>query len=233
VNFDQQAAAFRWRDVDIFWVLFFYAMIVLGFLLVQSFFLGSAALDDLVDRPVLFLIEELVDTLALALVPCFVVLKVYDARLGDIGITPKRLTLHMPIGVILGGLLFALAAVFAALIEKLFDVSGVHPYFTLFQGSTSLGAKAVILASLLLLGPISEEIFFRGFAYGVLRRNHGKVVATIGSATLFAAVHFSMASFLVVLLMGIILAAAFERTSSLSAPIAAHSVFNLFAISIG
>jgi membrane protease YdiL (CAAX protease family) len=88
-------------------------------------------------------------------------------------------------------------------------------------GFLTLGAAAVIVA------PITEEILFRGFLYGTLRRYAGPLVAILGSALIFASLHETQ-TFLPILVIGALLAFLYERTGSLIAPIAAHAVNNLY-----
>jgi membrane protease YdiL (CAAX protease family) len=79
------------------------------------------------------------------------------------------------------------------------------------------------------LVPIGEEMFFRGFVYGTLRR-WGVVAATILSALFFGAVHQQIVHFLPIVILGVILAVLYERTGSLLPAMVVHAVNNLVAV---
>lgn len=78
------------------------------------------------------------------------------------------------------------------------------------------------------LVPVGEEVFFRGFVYGTLRR-WGVVSATVLSALFFAAVHQQVVHFLPIAVLGAVLAALYERTGSLVPAVVVHAVNNLVA----
>ena len=79
------------------------------------------------------------------------------------------------------------------------------------------------------LVPIGEEMFFRGFVYGTLRR-WGVAAAAVLSALFFAAVHQQVVHFLPIALLGVILAVLYERTGSLLPAVIVHAANNLVAV---
>jgi hypothetical protein len=81
-----------------------------------------------------------------------------------------------------------------------------------------------------LIGPLGEEIFFRGFAYTAFRRRFGPAAAAVASAALFAVVHLNPMALIPIFLMGLVLAVLYERTGTLAAPFALHAVNNTFAV---
>jgi membrane protease YdiL (CAAX protease family) len=95
------------------------------------------------------------------------------------------------------------------------------------------------LASLLLIvvaAPISEEIFFRGFVFGGLRRAMPWVVAAVASSVVWGVFHFTgPASWGVVLqlsIFGVALAWLYERTGSIWPAIVVHAINNALAFGI-
>lgn len=86
-----------------------------------------------------------------------------------------------------------------------------------------------ILPSLLLVGvfaPLSEELYFRGFVYPVLRSRIGVAWGIILTACFFGGLHFDMVRFLPLSLGGVFLAFFCERTGSLYPSLIAHSTWN-------
>jgi uncharacterized protein len=77
-----------------------------------------------------------------------------------------------------------------------------------------------------LIGPIVEELVFRGFLYRAWRDAWGWVWAAIASATVFGLFHGIVVP---QLLSGIVLVVAMRRTGSMRTNIYAHALFNLLA----
>ena len=85
-----------------------------------------------------------------------------------------------------------------------------------------------------MLGPIAEEIFFRGIIYGFLRR-WGAIIATIFSTLIFVFTHPIVGHLPVTQLVGgIVFAIAYEKEQNLMVPITIHCLGNLsiFSLSI-
>jgi len=78
-----------------------------------------------------------------------------------------------------------------------------------------------------ILGPVAEELFFRGILYGFLRR-WGVIVAIVFSTLIFVLCHPINSGILVTrLLGGILFAVAYETSGSLIVPITIHGLGNL------
>lgn len=97
-------------------------------------------------------------------------------------------------------------------------------------------AAALIGVLVVVAAPVSEEIFFRGFLFGGLRRGLPFVVAAIVSAVIFGAFHYTGPSSLTVLpqlaILGLALAWIYERTGSIYPTIAVHAINNALAFVI-
>jgi hypothetical protein len=94
------------------------------------------------------------------------------------------------------------------------------------------GDPTVILVAFLLVAPVAEEVFFRGVAYNAWERERGPLVAVLGSAALFAAIHGSLFAFVPIFALGVTLAMLYRRTRSLAATIAMHAGFNTISVAI-
>lgn len=88
----------------------------------------------------------------------------------------------------------------------------------------------VTLLGVGIVGPIIEEIFFRGFLYGGLRKRLGVLGAMIGSTLFFTALHFTIDQFIPIFFLGLFLAWLYERTGSLFPGIFLHITNNSFAV---
>jgi membrane protease YdiL (CAAX protease family) len=101
----------------------------------------------------------------------------------------------------------------------------------LFQEQRPLVLGLTVLLACL-VGPVAEEFFFRGVLYAALRRRAARWAAMLISGALFSLVHTNLLGFLPILLLGCLLADAYERTGSLAGPMAIHIAHNTFLMSL-
>ena len=88
---------------------------------------------------------------------------------------------------------------------------------------------------IVVLAPISEEIFFRGFFFGALRTRLTLWPAAAISATVFGLLHLSSGDLSVVpplIVLGLLLAWLYEYNGSLGPPIMLHMINNAIAYSV-
>lgn len=103
-----------------------------------------------------------------------------------------------------------------------------HPLVNVFleeeERSPWLVSYSVFLA--IVIGPILEEVFFRGFCYPIFKKQFGIKLGMVISATLFAAIHANVFAFFPILILGVALAYVYEYRKSLYAPIFIHIFHN-------
>ena len=80
--------------------------------------------------------------------------------------------------------------------------------------------------AIVFMAPVAEEIFFRGFIFGALRRYMNLPLAGLISGTLFAMAHGDPGLVLPFAGVGLVLAYVYEKSGSLFASIGVHFVFN-------
>ena len=80
----------------------------------------------------------------------------------------------------------------------------------------------------LIVAPVAEELLFRGVLYQALKQRGRPFAAVAITAFLFAMIHFYPVGFLTLILLAVLLVAAYERTKNLLAPILLHAFFNSF-----
>jgi uncharacterized protein len=100
------------------------------------------------------------------------------------------------------------------------------------QSSNIIGAIAVGLA-VIVVAPVTEELFFRGFFYRALRSRMRIVWAVLIDSLVFASIHVQYIGtpevFLVIGVFAAIACLVYEKTGSIFACIAIHAVFNTVA----
>ena len=88
----------------------------------------------------------------------------------------------------------------------------------------------LLILAAVILGPMAEELIFRGMIYERMRHYLSVPLSIVLSALLFGLYHANMIQFIYTSLMGILLAFYYEKSGSLPACIAAHMAMNAFAV---
>ncbi|HUL37004.1 MAG TPA: type II CAAX endopeptidase family protein [Thermodesulfobacteriota bacterium] len=96
---------------------------------------------------------------------------------------------------------------------------------TIKTSGTSMDLPFYFLVAVL-LGPVVEEVIYRGIFYSPYRKKYGPAKAIIITSVFFSMAHYALPSFL----FSLLLAALYEKTESIIPPIIAHSIHNLLVI---
>ncbi|WP_353048227.1 type II CAAX endopeptidase family protein [Planococcus sp. ISL-110] len=131
----------------------------------------------------------------------------------------------------LGFLLLLIGQSIAALIEM--KVLGIDPGSENTASLVNI-AEAVPLAivSIVLFGPILEELVFRRVLFGSLNQTTNFFFATAISALVFALIHFDFTHLLLYFTTGLILAFLYQKTKRIITPIIAHICLNGYVMLI-
>jgi len=76
------------------------------------------------------------------------------------------------------------------------------------------------------IGPICEEIFFRGFLYKALRGKLNIGISIIAGSVIFSLLHVDPIGFVPIFILSIMLSYMYEKTGSLVVPITGHIIHN-------
>jgi membrane protease YdiL (CAAX protease family) len=98
----------------------------------------------------------------------------------------------------------------------------------IFRSFRQPGEIFSFLVQAVLISPLIEEIFFRGFLLSFLKNYTSTWLAIVLSAGVFAFVHLNLGSVIQLWLLGIVLGVAYENGGSLLLPFGIHAFFNLF-----
>lgn len=88
----------------------------------------------------------------------------------------------------------------------------------------------MMLALVLILAPMGEEMLMRGIAYSRLRRHVNPFAAAVLTTLLFSLMHLNLVQIAVSLPLGFLLAIVYEQTGRLAPVITMHAVFNLLSV---
>jgi uncharacterized protein len=128
------------------------------------------------------------------------------------------------------GAIIAGTIVIAITIAIVRAITGSEPTSSTALDNTS-GVWLVLNALMaVLLAPVCEEVYFRGFLFQGLRARMRFLWAAVLSGSFFAFVHVEPIRFFGLAVMGVILAAVFERRRTLVSSMVAHATVNLVAV---
>jgi len=127
--------------------------------------------------------------------------------------------------------LLIVTALVAVLVAFLFSLEPEqNPLVPMVLGSDSFWFLAFLFIFGGLVGPVTEEVFFRGFFYPALRQRVGRMAAIGINAFCFAALHGNLIQLAPLLGLGLILALLRERTGSVVASTVLHCVHNTLVL---
>ena len=157
--------------------------------------------------------------------PIFLVVKTYKRQLAAMGVRKpimKILALSLflvPILVLGNGVVYEIT-------ER---IIGRFPLEEMTRDMIS-GNPLIMSIQLGILGPVGEELFFRGFAHTALRRKYGFRKGIILSSLFFGVYHIIPWQIPYAFVAGLILAYVYERTQSIYSPILFHILNNAVAV---
>ncbi len=134
---------------------------------------------------------------------------------------------NLVLGLKVGGLLLVFGFTSGLLLESLVRrFLGENPFEVFFK---DIVLKAPIGFLLLagVLAPISEEVYFRGYAYAGFKNKFGTLGAVVLSYLFFPSVHLNPWNLIELTVAGALFAALFQKTGNLVSPIVAHATNNV------
>jgi membrane protease YdiL (CAAX protease family) len=146
---------------------------------------------------------------------------------------------RMPVGrsVLLGVslLVSALPMVFAvdylaSVLLKVNPSTDAQEVIRIFENSSTGAQRIPIILLAVVIAPVAEELAFRGYLYGVIKRYFGAVPALVLSGILFALIHLNLPSFFPLLVLASVFALAYELSGSLLVPMTMHALFNTLSL---
>jgi len=116
-------------------------------------------------------------------------------------------------------------------LAKLGIETTINPVIELFLKIKSVLLFSFLMFQIVFLGPLAEELFFRGFIYKLLRKKYGFLLSAASSSLLFAALHRSSQDAFPLAVLAIILCYVYEKTNNIASPILFHIIHNSLNVS--
>lgn len=157
----------------------------------------------------------------------FLILRVHapEASIRDfVGLRRTHPALYLS-GLLLGVALWLPADVMLSAIEKRWPLPGEGKVAEqLFHASSP--RRIAMLAMMAIVGPVVEEVLFRGALFRALRKTHPQAIAIGTTAALFAMVHGAWQLFLPIGLLGLVLGLLRAVSGSSIPGVLLHTAFN-------
>lgn len=204
-------------------------------------FLGEAVLASFVDlkhvpKDLFIMLNSLIRDILVAGLVLFIVAKIYRRPVSELGLTGKKWLRSAAAG------LLGYWALIPALVCLLFVVAGTaqlfkyepapQPVVQMYLKKSTEPYLLYFTFFVAIVGPIIEEVFFRGFTYTAFRKKWGVRGAVLGSSAVFALMHMNVIAFFPIFALGIFLAYLFEKTGSLVPSMTVHMIHNLIMVSL-
>lgn len=215
-----------WGTFDVIWSM---SAVLGGIFLLQYVRFGASALGNS-----LYLTTSYLYIFFVVLV--FTVVK-YGNRLSDLGLKPFNPARALALAVGWWLTLRIVILVYSVVATTIAERFGARPPAELTSRVPELfgsGVAGFLLACLVavVIGPIVEEIYFRGFIYPAFKRVLGPWPAMILSGAIFGVFHVNPWLIFPTGLMGVVMAYLYEREGSLAAPFFLHALNNLVSVVI-
>lgn len=100
------------------------------------------------------------------------------------------------------------------------------------QNAQTMGTRLYMIVFAVLIAPIAEETLFRGILYPTIKKYGNARLAFWITSLGFAAIHQSMAIFIPLTVLAMMMVWLYEKTNNLLTCIAAHSLFNAINVTL-
>ena len=223
-----------WTLRDVFHVVVLLTLASYLFELFQFFLLHFFA-GDAPESIRLLGTTLLTDLLAIYLIFHLVMIQKKQS-LSHLGISFSAFLKNFSFGV--QGYLSLLPLLFLSLLVSLWMADLFHippptqPIQDLFKEGSRVEIFFLGLLMVVLVGPIIEEIFFRGFLYNALKMKWGRRWAILATGFLFALLHANWVGLLPITLLGCALAYGYELTGSLVTSMTIHILHNSLIMAV-
>lgn len=218
----------------IFWVFFvvatFYAInyLLSGVLLLV---LGRQTLNNLADNTLFYMIISAVvygaTILAILLVPYYVKkTKISRAELGLKGLPTWTDILLSPAGFIVYMIIAMIFMLITTVAMPWVDTNQAQDIGIARDSLIGFSDYLFAFITLVVVAPIVEEVMFRGFLYGKIRKHTGAVIATIIVSVVFGAMHGQWNAAINICAMSIVMCFLREVTGTIYSGILLHMIKN-------
>ncbi len=218
--------------VRVFVMIFFVEACILSIEIILHQFISLKAIP----QDLLLMANSFTRDLVIAAFVLWVVSRRYHEPLASIGLTRRDFFGNIRRGaagyVAMLPLLFLVLFITAMIAQSLSYEPPPQPIVEIYLKKSSERYLVFFTLFVAMVGPVIEEIFFRGFAYRVLRDRWGARAAMVGTAAVFSAMHMNWIAAFPIFFLGVFLAYLYEKTGSLVPSMTAHVLHNVIMVGL-
>ena len=176
---------------------------------------------------------SVMDIVGIGFVLNFVIF-VYKEKLSTIGITLKNFMRNVVYGIagyVAAVPLLLVTLIITTIVIMKFNLKPpVQPIVDMLIKEEKIPILIYSSIFAAIVGPVMEEIFFRGFMYNALRKYAGVFWSIMITSVMFSLLHAHWVGFLPILILGILLSYLYEKTGSLVPSFIVHIMHNLASL---
>lgn len=171
---------------------------------------------------------------------CLYILYIVTVRLGQpvaaLGMSLSGWKRNLFLGLSRYAVILPIILVAGFLVELATKNAGVTPEHQavvqrFLEERSYLGILAIIAFGAL-IGPVTEEVLFRGFLQPALKEIMGGMKAILLTSFFFALIHFNLYIFIQIFILGLLLGYLYEKTGTLVAPLSVHILHNSVSLCV-
>ena len=216
--------------------LFIFLFFIEAVIIMAEFFVGIFIDLKPLGKDFLLMLNSLLRDLGAAFFVLYWVKVKYGASLSEVGLTGRAWLKNIGRGLmgwiaILPVLLMVLIGI-SFFVQKIAYEPPPQAVVEIYLNESRKNNLLFFTVFVAVLGPMIEEIFFRGFTYTALRSKWGSPIAMLGSAAIFSALHFNFIATLPIFILGLFLAYLYEETGSLVPSMTVHVIHNLAMVGL-
>ncbi len=223
-----------WSFLDIFKVAIIFFFLGYSLQLIEAIFFRILGFKR-ADENVMIVFNSTIMDITLIGIVLYFVIKKYKSHILNLGVSFGNFLRNVRIAVL--GYVTAIPVLLLVMVVVILILHLIRynqtnaPVFGIFYESNRTALLLWLTVLVTLLGPVAEELFFRGFAYPVVKKRIGAKKAIILVSVVFSILHMNVVSFFPILLLGILLTYLYEKTGSLIPSIVVHIVHNSLVVS--
>ena len=120
----------------------------------------------------------------------------------------------------------------SVLVDKLGVKPTFNPAIDLMFSLKDKHSIHILLAQVVVFGPVAEELFFRGVVYKILRNRYSFIFSAAATSLFFAVIHGIPQATLPLFVISMSLCYLYEKTQNIASVIVFHSLFNSVNIAL-
>lgn len=177
------------------------------------------------------LLSQLLQTVVMIGLVGFFLLVLRKRPFADIGLVPFRQLRWLPLALLSGVLLYIMSMLLTGILAMLFpQLAQPQMISNVIVDAQTPWEIAVVLLTVGVLAPVSEEMLFRGYIYHSVARFYPKSVSVLVTSLWFGCMHYDLLRLLPLTMVGLFLNIVLLKSGSLYGAMLMHSTWNVIMV---